>query len=183
MGLLGSLHRVIDRYVSLEKTLDDWKHLSTDVWEGLDEDLIVAIAKQDEGFAKYDKEYTDVTRKYEKAIDRCKIISNKASQAQNVTETAPPSTNENRPNGVKTQGMFRPLADLKPVFLNKDCNLIEFLEFTKAIIWYNNTTRCCVFSPKSTCGCLVATLYRVCGAYNQLRHISFPKNDGHSCQG
>merc|ERR1711936_1495026 len=136
MGLLGSLHRVIDRYVSLEKTLDDWKHLSTDVWEGLDEDLIVAIAKQDEGFAKYDKEYTDVTRKYEKAIDRCKIISNKASQAQNVTETAPPSTNENRPNGVKTQGVFRPLADLKPVFLNKDCNLIEYLEFTKAFVLY-----------------------------------------------
>merc|ERR1712030_21198 len=105
-ALLGSLHRVIDRYLSLEKTLDDWKHLSTDVWEGLDEDLIVAIAKQDEGFAKYDKEYTDVTRKYEKAIDRCKIISNKASHAQNVTETAPPSTNENRPNGVKTQGRF-----------------------------------------------------------------------------
>merc|ERR1712215_421578 len=111
-------------------------HLSTDVWEGSDEDLIVAIAKQDEGFAKYDKEYIDVTRKYEKVIDRCKIISNKASQAQNVTETAPPSTNENRPNGVKTQGVFRPLADLKPVFLNKDCNLIEFLEFTKAFVLY-----------------------------------------------
>merc|ERR1712215_613884 len=111
-------------------------HLSTDVWEGSDEDLIVAIAKQDEGFAKYDKEYIDVTRKYEKVIDRCKNISNKASQAQNVTETAPPSTNENRPNGVKTQGVFRPLADLKPVFLNKDCNLKEFLEFTKAFVLY-----------------------------------------------
>merc|ERR1712215_248555 len=111
-------------------------HLSTDVWEGSDEDLIVAIAKQDEGFAKYDKEYIDVTRKYEKVIDRCKIISNAFVNAQNATETAPPPTNETRPNGVKTQGVFRPLADLKPVFLNKDCNLIEFLEFTKAFVLY-----------------------------------------------
>ena len=57
-ALLSSLNRVIDRYVDLEKTLDDWKQLYTEIWEGNDEDLITAIAKQDEGFAKYYKEYT-----------------------------------------------------------------------------------------------------------------------------
>ena len=135
-AFLGSLNRVIDRYVVLEKTLDDWKTLLTDVWEGSDEELVIAISKQDEGFVKYDKEYVDVTRKYETVIDQCKNISNKASQAQNVTETAPPSTNENRPTGVKPQGVFRPQADLKPIFLTKDCNLIEFVEFTKAYVLY-----------------------------------------------
>ena len=130
-AFLGSLNRVIDRYVVLEKTLDDWKTLLTDVWEGSDEELVNAISKQDEDFVKYDKEYVDVTRKYETVIDRCKNISNKASQAQNVTETAPPSTNENRPTGVKPQGGFRPQADLKTIFLNKDCDLIEFLNSQK----------------------------------------------------
>ena len=135
-AFLGSLDRVIDRYVELEKTLDDWKTFMTDVWEGTDEELITAISKQDEGFANYDKEYVDITRKYETVIERCKNISNKASQAQNVTETAPPSTNENRPTGAKPPGVFRPQADLKPIFLNKDCNLIEFVEFTKAYVLY-----------------------------------------------
>ena len=64
-AFLGSLNRVIDIYVMLEKTLDDWKTLLTDVWEGSDEELITAISKQDEGFAKYDKKYVDTTRKYE----------------------------------------------------------------------------------------------------------------------
>merc|ERR1711895_422995 len=116
---------------------DDWKTLLTDVWEGSEEELVTAISKQDEGFAKYDKEYVDMTRKYDTTIERCKNISIKASQVQNVIETAPPSTNENRPNGAKPQmGGFRPQADLKPIFLTKDCNLIEFVEFTKAYILY-----------------------------------------------
>ena len=29
-GILGSFNRVIDRYVALEKTLDDWRTLLTD---------------------------------------------------------------------------------------------------------------------------------------------------------
>ena len=40
-AFLGSLDRVIDRYIELEKTLDDWKTLLTDVWEGSDEELLV----------------------------------------------------------------------------------------------------------------------------------------------
>merc|ERR1711984_70952 len=76
-AFLGSLNRVIDRYVVLEKTLDDWKTLLTDVWEGSDEELVIAISKQDEGFVKYDKEYVDVARKYEKVIDRCKTSQTK----------------------------------------------------------------------------------------------------------
>ena len=102
-SILGSFNRVIDRYVALEKTLDDWKTLLTDVWEGSEEELVTAISKQDEGFSKYDKEYVDMTRKYDTTIERCKNISIKASQGQNVIETAPPSTNENRPNGAKPQ--------------------------------------------------------------------------------
>ena len=104
-AFLGSLDRVIDRYIMLEKTLDDWKTLLTDVWEGSDEELITAISKQDEGFANYDKEYVDMTRKYETTIERCKNISIKASQVQNVIETAPPSTNENRPNQTPDGGV------------------------------------------------------------------------------
>ena len=73
-AFLGSLDRVIDRYVELEKTLDDWKTFMTDVWEGTDEELVIAISKQDEGFANYDKEYVDITRKYETVIERCKNI-------------------------------------------------------------------------------------------------------------
>merc|ERR1711895_408901 len=45
------------------------------------------------------------------------------------------STNENRPI-VKNQGVFRPQPDLKPVFLAKDCTLIEFVEFSKAYVLY-----------------------------------------------
>ena len=46
-GILSSFNRVIDRYVALEKTLDDWKTLLTDVWEGSEEELVTAISKQD----------------------------------------------------------------------------------------------------------------------------------------
>ena len=42
-AFLGSLDRVIARYVELEKNLDDWKNFMTDVWEGTDEDLVIAI--------------------------------------------------------------------------------------------------------------------------------------------
>merc|ERR1711888_311682 len=73
-GILGSFNRVIDRYVALEKTLDDWKTLLTDVWEGSEEELVTAISKQDEGFSKYDKEYVDMTRKYDTTLERCKNI-------------------------------------------------------------------------------------------------------------
>ena len=41
--ILSSFNRVIDRYVALEKTLDDWKTLLTDVWEGSEEELVTAI--------------------------------------------------------------------------------------------------------------------------------------------
>merc|ERR1712002_1420725 len=37
---------------------------------------------------------------------------------------------------TKTQGLFRPQPDLKPVFLTKDCTLIEFVEFSKAYVLY-----------------------------------------------
>ena len=55
-AFLGSLDRVIARYIELEKNLDDWKNFMTDVWEGTDEDLVIAISKQEEGVANYDKE-------------------------------------------------------------------------------------------------------------------------------
>ena len=135
-AFLDSLDRLIAKYIDMERNLDDWKKQITDVWEDTDEKLVDAIDKQEEGFAKYDKEYVDITRKYEKVLDRCKNISNQASRAQNITENAPPSTNENRPIVTKTQGVFRPQPDLKPVFLTKDCTLIEFVEFTKAYVLY-----------------------------------------------
>ena len=135
-AFLDSLDRLIAKYIELERNLDDWKNHITDVWEDTDEELINVIAKQEEGFANYDKEYVDITRKYEKVLERCKNISNQASRAQNITENAPPSTNENRPTVPKTQGIFRPQTDLKPVFLTKDCTLIEFVEFTKAYVLY-----------------------------------------------
>merc|ERR1712055_42075 len=37
-------HRVKDRYIYLEKTLDDWKQPNTEIWEGTNDDLIVTIA-------------------------------------------------------------------------------------------------------------------------------------------
>ena len=135
-GILSSFNRVIDRYVALENTLDEWKTLLTDIWEGSEEELVTAISKQDEGFQKYDKDYVDMTRKYDTTIERCKDISIKASQGQKVIETAPPSTTDSRTTGVRPQLGFRPQADLKPIFLNKDCNLIEFTEFTKAYVLY-----------------------------------------------
>ena len=133
-GILSSFNRVIDRYVALENTLDEWKTLLTDIWEGSEEELVTAISKQDEGFQKYDKDYVDLTRKYDTTIERCKDISIKASRGQNVIETAPPSTTDSRTTGVRPQLGFRPQADLKPIFLTKDCNLIEFTQFTKAYI-------------------------------------------------
>ena len=51
-GILSSFNRVIDRYVALENTLDEWKILLTDIWEGSEEELVTAISKQDEGFQK-----------------------------------------------------------------------------------------------------------------------------------
>ena len=116
LAFLDSRDRLIAKFADLERNLDDWKIQITDVWEDTDEKLVDAIDKQEEGFAKYDKDYVDITRKYEKVLDQCKNISDKASRAQNITETAPPSTNENRPI-VKNQGLFRPQPDLKPVFL------------------------------------------------------------------
>ena len=62
-GILSSFNRVIDRYVALENTLDEWKTLLTDIWEGSEEELVIAISKQDEGFQKYDKDYVDMNRK------------------------------------------------------------------------------------------------------------------------
>ena len=47
-AFLDSLDRVIAKYIELEKTLDDWKNFITDVWEDTDEELINAIAKQEE---------------------------------------------------------------------------------------------------------------------------------------
>ena len=38
-GILSSFNRVIDRYVALENTLDEWKTLLTDIWEGSEEEL------------------------------------------------------------------------------------------------------------------------------------------------
>ena len=133
-SFLDSLDRLIAKFIDMATQLDDWKKQITDIWEDTDDKLIETIDKQDEAFAKYDKEYVDVTRKYEKVLDTCKQISNHASRAQTITENAPPSTNESRPIVTKTQGVFRPQPDLKPVFLAKDCNLIEFVEFGKVLI-------------------------------------------------
>ena len=115
-GILSSFNRVIDRYVALENTLDEWKNLLTDIWEGSEEELVTAIAKQEEGLQKYDKEYVDMTRKYDTTIERCKDISIKASRGQNVIETAPTPTTDSHTTGVRPQLGFRPQADLNPSF-------------------------------------------------------------------
>merc|ERR1711891_35701 len=109
-------------------------HMS-DIWEGTEEELETAISKQNEGFQKHEKECVDLTRKYDITIERCKDISTKASRDQIMIETAPSNT-ENRTAGARPQLGFRPQADLKPIFLTKDCNLIEFTEFSKAYIIY-----------------------------------------------
>ena len=140
-SFLDSLDRLIAKFIDMVTNLDDWKKQITDVWEDTDDKLIEAIDKQDDAFAKYDKDYVDITRKYEKVLDTCKDISNQASRAQTITENAPPSTNESRPIVTKTQGVFRPQPDLKPVFLAKDCNLIEFVEFGKAYVLYMQSSQ------------------------------------------
>merc|ERR1712082_282233 len=88
-AFLDSLDRLNAKFIDMERNLDDWKKQITDVWEDTDEKLVNAIDKQEEAFAKYDKDYVDITRKYEKVLDQCKNISNQASHAQNITENAP----------------------------------------------------------------------------------------------
>ena len=114
-GILKSFNRVIDRYVVLENTLDELRTLMSDIWEGTEEELETLTSKQNEGFQKYEKEYVDITRKYDITIERCKDISTKASRAQIIIETAPFNT-ENRTAGARPQLGFRPQADLKPIF-------------------------------------------------------------------
>merc|ERR1712208_103065 len=136
-SILKSFNRVTDRYVALENTLYQLKTLMSDIWEDTEDELETAISKLDEGFQKYENEYIDTIRKNETTIERCKNILTKSSLDKNTTETATaPSTTETRTTGARPQLGFKPQADLKPVFLTKDCNLIEFTEFTKAYIIY-----------------------------------------------
>ena len=55
-AFLDSLDRLIAKYIVMERNLDDWKNQITEIWEDTDEELVNVIAKQEEGFANYDKE-------------------------------------------------------------------------------------------------------------------------------
>ena len=79
-SILKSFNRVTDRYVALENTLDQLKTLMSDIWEESEDELETAISKLDEGFQKYEKEYTDTIRKNDTTIERCKNILIKSSQ-------------------------------------------------------------------------------------------------------
>ena len=138
-GILKSFDRVTEWYIQLENALDELRILMSDTWEGTEDQLDAAISKHNEGFQKYEKDYVEMTRKNDKTIERCKDILIKSSRAQSISEAAP-STNENRVTGTRPQPGFRPQADLKPAILTKDCDLIEFTEFTKAYIIYMNSS-------------------------------------------
>ena len=109
-------------------------------WEGTEEELDAAILKHNEGFQKYEKDYVDMTRKNDVTIERCKSLLIRASRENQSIPEIEPAPKENRSNGARAAPTFKPQADLKPIFLAKDCSLMEFTEFTKAYIIYMNSS-------------------------------------------
>ena len=138
-AILRVIERAGNRWEAVEKTLDDLKSC---IFQSLTlKDIDAQIEKVDAAMVEYEGNFTKMKKEKRDILKRCTEIVAKAKKAANRANTITNNqTNSNTSNNTFKTPIFKPQPELKPIFLAKDCLLLEFNTFGKNFVSYMNSS-------------------------------------------
>ena len=129
-------NRANTRFLHLESGIEELKASICESSVMTDDEIQKDLEKLDVDLHRYEKNFTDVRKNKKLILGRCKEVLAKsqkaASRSSNIT---------NHPNVTSNNPTFKPQPDLKPVYLAKDCTLLEYITFEKTFISYMKSSQ------------------------------------------
>ena len=128
--------RAKTRFQYLESGIEELRALICDNYEATEEEIQKDIDKLDAELNLYEKRLTEIKKNHSNVLGRCKSVMAKSQTRaadRNRTNVNPPTATPNN--------TFKPQTDLKPVYLAKDCTLLEYNTFEKTFISYMKSSK------------------------------------------
>ena len=124
-------NRANTRLLHLENGIEELKASICDSSVMTEDEIQKDLDKLDVELHRYEKSFTDIKKNNSIILGRCKVVMAKSQKAASRN-----STITNQPNVTPSNPTFKPQSDLKPVYLAKDCTLLEYNTFEKTFISY-----------------------------------------------
>ena len=140
-AILRVIERAGSRWIAVEKELDDLKSC---ICESLTlTDIESQIEKADAEMVKYEANLVNMKKEKRDILKRCTEILARSKKAANRANTITnnQTNNSNTSNNTFKTQIFKPQPELKPIFLAKDCVLLEFNTFGKNFVSYMNSSQ------------------------------------------
>ena len=128
--------RAKTRFQYLESGIEELRALICDNYEATEEEIQKDIDKLDAELNLYEKRLSEIKKNHSNVLGRCKSVmaksQTKATDRTRINVNPPTATSNNT---------FKPQTDLKPVYLAKDCTLLEYNTFGKTFISYMQSSQ------------------------------------------
>ena len=118
--------------------MDDLKSCICESIVMTDDDTLKELDTVDAELTKYEDKLADLRKEKKDILGRCKDILARSKKAATRTNTI---TNNQNVTSHTSNTTFKPQPDLKPVFLAKDCSLIEYTTFEKTFLSYMKSSQ------------------------------------------
>ena len=141
--IIRVIERASSRWITVENELDDLKSCICVSVVMSDTDTLKELDIVDAEMTKYEAKLVDVKKEKRDILKRCTDILARSKKAATRTNTITNNqTNiSNTSNNTFKPQPFKPQPELKPIFLAKDCTLLEYTTFGKTFVSYMNSSQ------------------------------------------